>query len=80
VHEQQPERERERLDEKRGASAASRSSRTISYSPLFIYEVHQNMSVREGSRHIELRSPGSRIWSEGHPEKSITVIFKVKPP
>jgi hypothetical protein len=45
--EQEPERERERRDERRGASAASRSGQALSRSPLFICEVHNNNSMRE---------------------------------
>jgi hypothetical protein len=44
------QRGREWHDERRRASTASRSSRAVSRSPLFICEVHQNRNVREGEQ------------------------------
>jgi hypothetical protein len=55
--EQQPEWERERHNERRGDSAASRSSRAVSHSLLFICEVRRHISIRvkEESKYIRLR-------------------------
>jgi hypothetical protein len=52
AREQQPEWEREQHNERRGASAASRSNRAVFSSPLFICEVRRHISVcvREGEQ------------------------------
>jgi hypothetical protein len=75
--EQEPERERERRDERRGASATSRSGQVVSHSPLFICEVHENNSVRERGADISgSAGPRSRVRSDRHREESITLTEK----